>query len=231
MANAVYPLYKQSVLSADSNLSLNVNTTTDGPYIALIAATYTYSAAHQFYSSAVAAAVGTDQRIATPTVVTGTFDGDDVTFTSVTGSQVTQLVYYRHNSGANTTWRLFLFEDTSVTGLPVTPNGGNIVVAFNASGIFTISDLSLKENLVPVGELHGELTVYEYNYIGHPQRYRGLIAQDVERVVPEAVIDFTFPAQEGPPKKAVNYQMVEVALGISALRTATSLRPTTPYHQ
>jgi hypothetical protein len=151
MSNAVYPKYKQSVLTeADANNGLD-GTTTAAPYVALVdTGTYTYSASHQFYSS-LSGIVGTDQAITTPTVVSGTFDGDDVTFTAVSGASVEALVIYRHNTGANTTWRLVLFEDTSVTGLPVTPNGGNIVVTWNASGIFTISDRRLKKDLVQVG--------------------------------------------------------------------------------
>jgi hypothetical protein len=139
MANAIYPLYKQSLLSADANVSCNVNTTTDGVYCALVdTGTYTYSAAHQFYSSLTGIA-GTDQRVSTPTVTNGTFDGDDLTYTAVaSGASLEALVLYRHNSGANTTWRLIAYIDTGVTGLPVTPNGGNITVTWNASGIFTL---------------------------------------------------------------------------------------------
>jgi hypothetical protein len=139
MSNAVYPLFKQSLFTeADANKSLNQNTSTDGPFVALVdTGTYTYSASHQFYSS-LSGVVGTDQRVTTPTVTTGLFDGDDVTYTSVSGASVEALVFYRKNSGASTTWRLFLYMDTSVTGLPVTPNGGNIAVAFNASGILQL---------------------------------------------------------------------------------------------
>jgi hypothetical protein len=95
---------------------------------------YTYSAAHQFYSD-LSGIVGTDQRVTTPTVTTGLFDGDDLTFPTVSGASVEALVIYRKNSGANTTWRLVAYIDTGVTGLPVTPNGGNITVTWNASGI------------------------------------------------------------------------------------------------
>lgn len=141
MANALYPKYKSSLLAGDSNADLDNNTSTDGPFVALVdTGTYTYSASHQFYSS-LSGIVGTDQRIANPTVSSvaeGTFDGDNVTYTAVTGASVEALVYYRKNSGANTTWRLFLFQDTGVTGLPVTPNGGDITVTFNASGIFAL---------------------------------------------------------------------------------------------
>jgi uncharacterized glyoxalase superfamily protein PhnB len=141
MANAVYPKFKNALGTGASNVSLNVDTTTDGPFVALIdTGTYTYSTAHEFYSS-LSGVVGTDQRIVTPTFGTvsdGTFDGANITYTAVSGNSVEALVYYRKNSGANTTWRLVLYQDTSVTGLPVTPNGGDIVVTFNASGIFTL---------------------------------------------------------------------------------------------
>ena len=139
MANAIYPLYKTAILSAGTNTSLTVNDATDGPFVALRDTNdVAYSAAHQFYSSVVAATVGTPQRITSPTATTGTFDGSDVTYTAVTGDVCEALVIYRHNSGANSTWKLVAYIDTSVTGLPVTPNGGDISIVWNASGIFTL---------------------------------------------------------------------------------------------
>ena len=138
MAKAIYPKYKQSLLAGDSNADLDNNTATDGVFVALVdTGTYTYSTSHQFYSD-ISGVVGTDQRITTPTVVNGLFDGDDVTFSSVSGNTVEALVLYRKNSGANTTWRLVAYIDTSVTGLPVTPNGGDITITWNASGIFQL---------------------------------------------------------------------------------------------
>jgi hypothetical protein len=138
MANAIYPIYKQSLLAGDANADLDNDTATDGPFVALIdTATYTYSAAHDFYSD-LSGIVGTDQRITTPTVTTGLFDGANVTFTAVSGASVEALVIYRKNAGANTTWRLVAYIDTGVTGLPVTPNGGDITITWNASGIFQL---------------------------------------------------------------------------------------------
>ena len=138
MANAIYPEYKQFLLQGDANVSLNVDTSTDGPFVALVdTGTYTYSAAHDFFND-LSGIVGTDQRVTAPTVADGTFDGADLTYTAVSGATVEALVIYRHNSGANTTWKLVAYIDTSVTGLPVTPNGGNITVTWNASGIFTL---------------------------------------------------------------------------------------------
>ena len=139
MANAIYPLWKQSVQVGDVNADIDNNTAPDGVYVALIdTGVYTYSAAHQFYSS-LSGIIGTPQRITNPTVSTaGVFDGDDVTYTAVTGATVEALVIYRQNSGANTTWRLVAYIDTGVTGLPVTPNGGDISITWNASGIFAL---------------------------------------------------------------------------------------------
>ena len=192
MANAIYPEYKEFLLSASANVSLNVDTVDDGPYVALVdTGIYTYDGAHDFYSDIhPGASIGTDQRIATPTVANGTFDGANVTFTAVSGNTVEALVIYRHNAGADTTWKLVAYIDTSVTGLPVTPNGGDITVTWNASGIFTISDRRLKENIREIGDLHGVLPIYEYNYNGEDRVRLGLMAQDVEKLAPDAIMDF-----------------------------------------
>jgi len=138
MANALYPLFKQELLKGTSNNLLNSAEGTTGVYAALIdTGTYTYSAAHQFYSS-LTGIIGTPQEILTKTQTNGTFDGDNVTFTGVTGNSAEAIVLYRRNAGANTTWPLIAYIDTSVTGLPVTPNSGDITITWNASGIFTL---------------------------------------------------------------------------------------------
>lgn len=141
MANAVYPKFKTALGTGASNVSMNVNTATDGVFVALVdTGTYTYNAAHEFYSD-LSGIVGTDQRIVNNTfgtVAQGVLDGDDVTYTAVSGNSVEALVVYRKNSGANTTWRLIAYIDTGQTGLPVTPNGGNISIAWNASGILAL---------------------------------------------------------------------------------------------
>jgi Chaperone of endosialidase len=185
MANAVYPKFKQELMKATSGTSLN-GTGTTGVWCALCTASYTYSAAHQFYSS-LAGVSGTDQELTTKTQVNGTLDGDDLTYTAVaSGAAITIMALYVKNAGANTTWPLVLYLDTSQTGLPVTPNGGNITVQWNASGIFTLSDCNNKEGIRQVGKL-GRLPLYEYSYLGQKERQLGFIAQEVERHVPDAV--------------------------------------------
>lgn len=138
MANALYPKWKEALLQGSANSALNGSGTT-GVYVALVdTGTYTYSAAHEFYSS-LSGVVGTDQEIgATKTYTNGTFDGADTTHPSVTGNSAEALVIYVKNAGANTTWRLVAYIDTGVGNLPVTPNGGNIGITWNASGIFSL---------------------------------------------------------------------------------------------
>ena len=133
MANAIYPLYKQALLDASANVDLNDGTVK----VALIdTGTYTYNAADEFYSS-VSGVVGTPQTINNTTVTNGLFDGDDVTYTTVTGNSVESLLIYI-DTGSAATSRLVAWIDTSVTGLPVTPNGGDITISWNASGIFQL---------------------------------------------------------------------------------------------
>lgn len=134
MANALYPLWKEQLLQFTANNNLSAGTVK----VALIdTGLYTYSAAHQFYTSATAAAVGTPQTIGSKTFTNGVFDGADVTFTTVTGNSVEALIIFV-DTGVSATSPLVAYIDTSVTGLPVTPNGGNIAITWNASGIFAL---------------------------------------------------------------------------------------------
>lgn len=137
MANALYPKWKQELLKATANTNLTSTTVK----VALVdTAVYTYSAAHQFYSSVNTggAVVGTPQTIGSVTVVDGVVDGGDVTFTAVSGASVEALVIYIDTAGADSTDPLVAYIDTGQTGLPVTPNGGNITITWNASGIFAL---------------------------------------------------------------------------------------------
>ena len=133
MANAIYPLYKQALLDASANVDLNDGTVK----VALVdTGVYTYSAAHEFLTS-LTGVVGTAQTINATTVTNGLFDGDNVTYTAVSGNSVEALVIYIDTGTAGTS-RLVPCIDTSVTGLPVTPNGGDITITWNASGIFQL---------------------------------------------------------------------------------------------
>lgn len=64
------------------------------------------------------------------------------------------------------------------------------------------SDRRLKENIAKVGELSHDLGVYRYNFIGDDAERIGVMADEVEKVMPEAVVT----RDDG--MKMVNYGMV-----------------------
>ena len=132
MANALYPKWKEAIAQATANSAL-----TGTVKVALVdTGTYTYSAAHEFYSS-VTGVVGTPQTLGSKTYTNGVFDAADVTYTAVTGNTVEALIIYIDTGTAGTS-RLVAYIDSGVTNLPVTPNGGDITVSWNASGIFAL---------------------------------------------------------------------------------------------
>lgn len=70
-------------------------------------------------------------------VAVGVFDADNVTFNTITGDAADYLTLQKYdatpaNSPLIVTW------DSATTGLPVTPNGGDITVTWNGSGILQI---------------------------------------------------------------------------------------------
>jgi len=70
--------------------------------------------------------------------------------------------------------------------------GGNAAQGLGsaASSLFAMfSDERLKEDIEEVGELYDGQPVYRYRYIGSPVFQIGLMAQDVEKTKPEAVIE------------------------------------------
>ena len=68
---------------------------------------------------------------------------------------------------------------------------------------FGFSDIQLKENIHKVRvDWRTGLNVYEFNYKGSPTRFEGVIAQEVEKVYPEAVEDTEYGF------KKVNYSLL-----------------------
>lgn len=72
------------------------------------------------------------------TISSGTLkiDFDDFTWSTVTGDQAEAVVFYKW-SGSSATSLLFLYLDTFSSGMPVTPNGGDIDFTVHADGLFT----------------------------------------------------------------------------------------------
>lgn len=133
MANALYAKGRESFLKGEISWSAdNIKT------VLVDTATYTVDLAnHQFLSDIpVGERVATSANLTAKTTTAGTADAADVTFSSVTGDQSEALVVYQ-DSGAEGTSRLIAYIDTA-SGLPVTPNGGDISVQWDAAGIFTL---------------------------------------------------------------------------------------------
>jgi hypothetical protein len=61
-----------------------------------------------------------------------------VTFTAVTGDAADWLTVWK-NSGTPSTSPLAISWDSASTGLPVTPNGGNIVATWGSNTLVTLS--------------------------------------------------------------------------------------------
>lgn len=133
MVNALYPS------GAEEMLNGGVDFNTDDLRLILIdLADYTYSSAHDFLDDVAGASrVATSTALTSPTITGGVFDAADVVFSSVSGDPSEALILYRH-TGTESTSHLILYLDTGVTGLPVTPSGGDITVQWNAGGIITI---------------------------------------------------------------------------------------------
>jgi ABC-type enterobactin transport system permease subunit len=102
--------------------------------------TYTANAATDQFLSSVAsgARIAVSGSLTNKTTTNGTADADDVTFTAVTGASIEAILIYQH-TGADATARLIGRIDTA-TGLPVTPNGGDITVQWDngTNKIFTL---------------------------------------------------------------------------------------------
>jgi len=78
-----------------------------------------------------AARVAVSGALTGKTVADGVADAADVTWSAVTGDQSEAIVLYKH-TGTESSSRLIAYID-SATGLPVTPNGGDIEVQWAAT--------------------------------------------------------------------------------------------------
>ena len=129
MANAMYPSFKAALWVGTYDLSSDTVKTD-----LIDTGTYTYSSAHNFYDD-VSGSVSSSSGLASKTFTNGTFDAADITHSAVSGASVEAIIIWVDTAGASSTDPLVIFLDTSITGAPVTPNGGDIVIQWNGSGI------------------------------------------------------------------------------------------------
>lgn len=76
--------------------------------------------------------------LTTPTVNgTAVYDAVDTVFSSLSGDEVELLIIARY-TGTEADDILIAGWDTGVTGFPLQPNGGNVTVQWNGSGILSL---------------------------------------------------------------------------------------------
>jgi len=135
MANALYDTFKNGLLNKEFDLDTDVIKAT-----LIDSADYTFSAAHDFYGGgaadvAAAAKVAASGALGSPTIANGVFDTADFSWTAVSGDPSEAIVLWDDTIVDD---RLVAFYDTGMTGMPVTPNGGDINVTVNGSGWFAL---------------------------------------------------------------------------------------------
>ena len=121
MANTLYDYCRQRFLESQ------INWMTDTVKVILVSTSgYTpQTAVHQYLAD-----IPISARIAGPVTLTakattgGAADAADCTFTSVSGATINAIVIYK-DTGTEATSPLIAYIDTA-TGLPITPNGGDI---------------------------------------------------------------------------------------------------------
>jgi hypothetical protein len=134
MANALYDKFKKLALDGDIDLLVD-----DIKVVLVDTATYSVDLnADDFLDDIpVGERVATSSNLSSKTTTDGTFDdGNLLTFSTVTGDECEAVVIYK-DSGVAATSPLIAYIDTA-TGLPVTPNGGDITITWHANGIFDI---------------------------------------------------------------------------------------------
>ena len=126
MANTLYDYCRQRFLESQ------INWMTDTVKVILVSTSgYTpQTAVHQYLAD-----IPISARIAGPVTLTakattgGAADAADCTFTSVSGATINAIVVYK-DTGTEATSPLIAYIDTA-TGLPITPNGGDIIVTWD----------------------------------------------------------------------------------------------------
>ena len=127
MANALYGKGREKFLSG------SISWSSDNIRVALVdTASYTVAIdTHEFLSDVPGGArVATSGNLTSKTVTLGVADAANVTFGTVTGASVEAIVIWK-DTGTPSTSPLIAYIDTA-TNLPITPNGGDITVAWDS---------------------------------------------------------------------------------------------------
>lgn len=140
MANALYPTFKEALLNKEHDLN------TDTIKATLIDTdSETYASTDNSYTQgangiADAAKIAASAALGSPTIALGVFDTADFTWSSVgtitldEGAAEAIILW----NDTHATKGLIAWYDSDMTGMPVTPSGGDINVTVNGSGWFAL---------------------------------------------------------------------------------------------
>jgi hypothetical protein len=129
MASQLYPKGAAHILG----LATKVDLIADNIKILFYAGAF--NAAHEFVSDLTGGSIiARSGNLAGKTVTGGVFDANDITITGVSGAAFTHVIAYK-DSGSDASSPLVPIFDVS----SFTPNGGDVNVIFNASGLFSIA--------------------------------------------------------------------------------------------
>ena len=135
MANALYDLGREAFLGGDLDWdahNIKVGLIDNADYTVNLAT-------HDFFNDVAAdltpsggadALVAISGNFANKTKTAGVADADDITLSTVSGDVSESLVIFRDTANVATS-TLIAYIDTA-TGLPVTPNGGDIIIQWDS---------------------------------------------------------------------------------------------------
>lgn len=126
MANGLYDKGREKFLTA------SINWSSDTIKVLLIdTGAYTVAlATHEFLSDVAGGArIAGPVTLGSKTTTGGAADGGDCTFSAVSGASIEAIIIYK-DTGVEGTSPLIAYIDTA-TGLPITPNGGDIIVQWD----------------------------------------------------------------------------------------------------
>lgn len=125
MANALYNKAREGFAKAQ------INWETDTIKAVLVdSGAYTFSAAHQFISDVPSGArISSIQTLSGKTATDGACDANDLTFPSVSGASIEVIIIFK-DTGTEGTSPVIAYIDSG-TGLPITPNSGDIIVTWD----------------------------------------------------------------------------------------------------
>lgn len=140
MANFVFDAQRNNMLGSGTRVDLDADTikamfvdhADDTPAVA-------DDAIDDILSAGRVPAIASCPTLGSPTIGSvgvGIFDAADTVFTSLSGDPSESLILFK-DTGTESTSLLVCRWDTA-TGLPITPNGGNVTVAWAAGGILSV---------------------------------------------------------------------------------------------